>query len=174
ENGIKIEVEKNALYPERAIKSKAEIAHIAEAQQAAAAAVRAAGADIRAAHVARSGELMLNRKVLTSERVRRTIDETLLARDCMARETIAAGGRQAADPHHRGEGPLRARETIVLDIFPQHRTSSYWGDITRTVVKGPATDVQRKMYRAVLNAQAWARAQIKAGAQADRIHNGVH
>ncbi len=171
--GVKIEIAKGALYPEREIKNKTEIAHIATAQKAAAAAVRAAVADIRAADVSRSGELKLNRTVLTSERLRRTIDETLLAHDCAARETIAACGRHAADPHHRGEGPLRAGETIVLDIFPQHRKTGYWGDITRTVVKGAATDVQKWMYRAVLNAQARARGRIKPGARADEIHKDV-
>ncbi|MCO5068633.1 MAG: M24 family metallopeptidase [Kiritimatiellae bacterium] len=173
ESGVQVEIASAALYPEREVKGKREIEAIVVAQHAAAAAVRAAVADIRNAHIARSGELKLNRAVLSSERLRLTIDRTLLAHDCAARETIAACGRHAADPHHRGEGPLRVSETIVLDIFPQHRKTGYWGDITRTVVKGPATPKQLLMYRAVLKAQAQARARIKPGVRADLIHKEV-
>lgn len=167
---IRVDLASAGLYPERATKSVREIACITDAQRGAVAAMRAALRAIRAARVNRAAELVLEGKTLTSERLKALIDRALLDRQCVARETIAACGRHAADPHHRGEGPLRAGETIVLDIFPQHHPTGYWGDITRTVVKGQASPTVRRMYRAVRDAQGWARAALRPGLRADRIH----
>lgn len=170
---VRVELEPGALYPERARKNADEIARIAQVQAAAVAAVRAAVREIRRAHVNRAGELVLGKRVLTSEQLKRTVEGVLLERECQSREMIIACGRHAADPHHRGTGPLRAGETIVLDIFPQHQKSGYWGDITRTVVKGPARPELKRMYQAVLAAQTWARRAVRPRVRADRIHQGV-
>jgi len=105
--------------------------------------------------------------------VKLVVEFELLRHQCQARDTIVAGGRQAADPHDRGSGPLRAGETIVLDIFPQHKRHGYWGDITRTVVKGRARPELHRMYEAVRTAQAAALREVRAGARADHIHEGV-
>ncbi|MCX7900352.1 MAG: Xaa-Pro peptidase family protein [Methylocystis sp.] len=171
--GVKVEVAKADLYGERAVKSEEEVRHIARTQRAAVAAMKSALALLRASGVNRAGELTWGKRVLTSERLRAVIEHTLLDHDCVARDTIVACGAHAADPHNRGSGPLRAGQTIVIDIFPQHKKTGYWGDITRTVVKGIASDELRRMYRAVREAQTWALAQIREGARADRIHEGV-
>lgn len=173
QKGIRVTVQTAPAFPARAVKSGPEIKCIALSQAAAVAATNAAIRMIRAAGIGRSGELTLNRRALTSERVRYEVDATLLKHGCFARDTIIAGGRQAADPHDRGHGPLRAGQTIVLDIFPQHKTSGYWGDITRTVIKGPATPAQRAMYRAVLKAQLRALALVRPGMPVRRIHEEV-
>lgn len=171
--GIRVDIASCGLYPERATKSAREIACITEAQRGAVAAMRAALRAIRTAQVSRAGELVLDGKTLTSERLKALIVRTLLDRQCSAREMIVACGRHAADPHHRGEGPLRAGETIVLDIFPQHHPTGYWGDLTRTVVKGRASPTARRMFRAVRDAQRWARAALRPGVRADRIHSEI-
>lgn len=168
--GIDIEVVSGPLYPERETKSPHEIEQIAKVQRAAVTAMRAAIAAIRRAEIGRKNVLVLDGRPLTSERLKRIIATTLLDHDCSARDPIVACGPHAADPHHRGEGPLRAGQTIVLDIFPQHQRSGYWGDITRTVVKGKAPPKVRAMYRAVREAQAWAVRSLKPGVRADRIH----
>src|SRR3712207_8622764 len=62
------------------------------------------------------------------------------SRGCAAEGTIAAGGPQAADPHQRGSGPLRAGEAIILDIFPRGHEGRYHADMTRTFVKGEPGD----------------------------------
>lgn len=176
--GIRIDVMDGAAFPERQVKSSAELLRIAQAQQAAAAAVHAARELIAAARVARKGRdrgvLFLGREQLTSERLRSEIRQCLLRHDCGdPADTIVACGAQAADPHERGYGPLRAGQTIVIDIFPQHRGHGYWGDITRTFVKGRATPVQRAMYKAVLEAQECALAMVRAGVEASDIHKKV-
>jgi Xaa-Pro aminopeptidase len=68
---------------------------------------------------------------------------------------------------------LRADEPIVLDIFPRHGPSGYWGDMTRTVVKGTASREVVRMHRAVLDAQKRALAMIRPGVQGNSIHRAV-
>ena len=171
--GVRIDVVHGPLFPERAVKSPREIENIAQAQRASVAAMKSAIALITASRADRAGFLVSGGARLTSERVRHAIDQTLLAHDCAARDTIIAGGSQAADPHDRGSGPLRAGETIVIDIFPQHKKHGYWGDITRTVVKGRAAPEVRRMYAAVSAAQKAALEKIRAGASTRAIHEEV-
>jgi len=46
---------------------------------------------------------------------------------CTGEGTIVACGEQAATPHGVGHGPLRAHQSIVIDIFPRHLEHGYWG-----------------------------------------------
>ncbi len=61
-------------------------------------------------------------------------------------------GNQACDPHERGTGPLRPHELIILDIFPRVTRTGYYGDMTRTYLKGRPTDAQRKLVATVREA----------------------
>jgi len=170
---IKVKVAAGALFPERRHKSDAEINHIRQSQRAAVHAMKAAIALIRSSAPDKRQVLRVQRNVLTAEHVRHAIDTTLLNYDVMAEDTIVACGAQAVDPHERGHGPLRAGVPIVLDIFPRHKKHGYWGDITRTVVKGtPSADVQR-MYRAVLAAQKSALAAVRAGVAVRTVHQAA-
>ena len=81
----------------------------------------------------------------------------------LAANTIVAGGRQACDPHERGHGPLRAHEPIIIDIFPRSQKTGYFGDITRTVVRGRASEAVRKLYDTVCEGQKIAFEKIRAG-----------
>jgi len=171
--GIAVKVSREAPYPERETKSEEEIRRLQQAQTAAVQAMKAAVDSIRRAKISARGELMLDQRLLTSETVRQAIDVELMKCDCSARETIVACGPASAQPHERGAGPLRAGEPIVIDIFPQHRGHGYWGDLTRTVVKGRAPERLRALYAAVKAAQTAALKKVRAGAAADRIHEEV-
>ncbi len=171
--GIRIEVSDGPLYPSRAVKTRKEIACMEEVQRAAAAAVKKGVLLLRASTIDSGGTLRLGRHILTSERMKYEIEVELLSHQCATRGIIIAGGKQAADPHDTGSGPLRAGETIVLDIFPYHQKTGYWGDITRTVVKGRATPDQKRMYRAVKKAQADALTMVRAGAKGWAIHEYI-
>ena len=78
--------------------------------------------------------------------------------------TIVAGGEQACDPHERGSGPLRAHELIIIDFFPRHTVSGYYGDLTRTVIKGGASFAQRALWDTVLEGQELAISLLQPGA----------
>src|SRR5438876_831409 len=84
-------------------------------------------------------------KTLTSETLRAEIDSAILRAGGVPTNTIVAGGDQACDPHERGFGPLRADSLIILDIFPRDGKTGYWGDMTRTVVRGRGSEQQRQL-----------------------------
>ena len=171
--GIRVAVAEVAIFPERERKTPIEIEHLREAQRAAVAAMRRAIACLRESRIGPRGQLRWKGQLLTSERLRFEIQCALLQRQCHAPETIVAGGRQGADPHERGSGPLCAGEPIVLDIFPRHQRTGYWGDITRTVVKGEPKPEVRRMYRAVKAAQAAALRMLRPGVTGDAVHRQV-
>ena len=94
-------------------------------------------------------------KTLTSELLRAEIDCEILRNGMLPTGTICAGGTQGAQPHNSGSGPLKAHAPIVMDIFPRSPDSGYWGDLTRTVVRGKAPEIVRRAYDAVLEAREY-------------------
>lgn len=171
--GIRVMVAAQELFPERAVKRPDEIRKIKESQQAAVIAMRAAIHRIARADIDTNGFLILDGKKLTADDIQRTITRVLVEHGCLSKDTIVAGGQQAVDPHETGEGPLKAHEAIVIDIFPRHLTHGYWGDLTRTVVRGTAPASLRLMYQAVKAAQAAALNHVRAGARAESIHRAA-
>ncbi|WP_342803705.1 Xaa-Pro peptidase family protein [Pontiella sulfatireligans] len=168
--GFKIAIERKAICPERKVKDKAEIAKLRKSQQAAVAAMKSAISLIGSAKIGKNGHLFIEKEFLTSEKVRQLIHKTLIDHDCAGIETIVAGGDQGTDPHERGHGPLFAGQSVILDIFPRSEKTGYWGDISRTVCRGPASAELKKLYNAVKAAQAVALRAVKAGVCADEIH----
>ncbi len=160
------------LFPARAIKDEREVAAIAGAQQAAEAGMQAAVDTLRAATIT-DGALELDGTPLTSEEVRRRIHRALLEHDCSAQHTIVAGGEQGIDPHQAGHGPLPAHAPIIIDIFPRHDPSGYFGDITRTVVRGTIREDVQRLYDTVLAAQLAALNSVCDGADGKAIHDAV-
>ncbi len=172
-NGFDLRVVPVPALPQRARKSPAEVESIQAALKASEAALDVAVNAIRAASVDADGQLVLDGEVLTSQRVRFLIHRALLELEYNAQHTIVACGEQGCDPHQQGHGPLRERLPIIIDIFPRSATSGYFGDITRTVVKGQATDGLQRQYDAVLDAQLEALASVRAGADGRQIHEAV-
>ena len=112
-------------------------------------------------------------KPLTSELLRAEIDTAILREGGLAANTIVAGGDQACDPHERGHGPLYANSLIIFDIFPRDTKTGYWGDMTRTVVRGRASEPQRKLWQTVKDGQELALREIKDGADGMKIHKAI-
>jgi Xaa-Pro aminopeptidase len=105
--------------------------------------------------------------------VKQRINKAILDRGCVAAHTIVACGDQGCDPHNEGTGPLKANQSIILDIFPRSQSSGYWGDITRTVVKGRASERLKILFQAVNHGQKIALKQIKGGVKGSDIHQSV-
>ena len=172
ELGYTLTTRDEPFFPQRTIKNPEEIAAIEEAQTQMETAMRHAIDTIRKAEI-REDQLWRNGQILTSESLRVEIQKLLLERDCLAKDVIVAGGDQGADPHRRGDGPLPANKTIIIDIFGQSLKTRYWGDMTRTVVRGKATPAVKKLYADVLAAQELALAEIRDGADGCKIHQTV-
>jgi Xaa-Pro aminopeptidase len=117
--------------------------------------------------------LRWNGKTLTSEMLRAEIDSTILRAGGIPAGTIVAGGDQACDPHERGYGPLYADSLIILDVFPRDAKTGYFGDMTRTVLRGWASEAQRKLWETVKAGQALALKRIKAGVDGMTIHKAI-
>lgn len=161
-----------ALFPDREIKSAAEARAIAEGNRCSALGFAAVEALLRRARIV-GNRLMLERKPLTSERLREEIEVACLRAGAVSLDTIAAGGDQACDPHCVGHGPLRPHELIIVDIFPRVIATGYHGDMTRTFLKGSPSDAQRKLVAAVRSAHAEAIQAVRSGIDGRTVHDGV-
>ncbi|MFZ4774323.1 MAG: M24 family metallopeptidase [Terrimicrobiaceae bacterium] len=172
--GVRLKPAKGPLYSEREKKSAAEVRAIEAALRIAEAGM-ARGFELLASALPRKdGRLALGRRILTSELLRMEIETAIVRAGGEARgDTIVAGGEQACDPHGRGTGPLRANELIILDIFPRDARSGYFGDITRTVVRGKATDAQRKLWETCLQGQVMALENMKPGNDGGAVHESI-
>ena len=62
---------------------------------------------------------------------------------------------------------------MILDIFPRDAASGYYGDMTRTVVRGRASDEQRKLWETVRAGQALALKKMKPGVDGLKLHNEI-
>ncbi len=111
--------------------------------------------------------------VLTSERLKFAIESACLEAGATSLHTIAAGGDQGCDPHERGSGPLRPHELIIVDVFPRLIANGYFGDMTRTFLRGRASDAQRALVVTVRAAQRAALRTVRAGVEGRVVHAAV-
>lgn len=157
-------------FPERQRKDVAEVARIRDGVALAELGLDRALAILREAVPGPDRILWWEGAALTAERLRGEIAAAIARAGGTAAHTIVAPGAQGADPHQAGEGPIRAHEPLVLDIFPRVDRTGYFGDLTRTVVKGEAAPVVRRAWAAVRQAQETALALVRAGAIPKEIH----
>ena len=120
------------------------------------------------------GKLYLGTELLTSEKLRSIIESSLFSIGAIAENVIVACGDQACDPHEIGYGPISSNQLIVIDIFPKMRVSRYYGDMTRTFLKGKANSAQRSLVQTVFEAQKLAIKFLKSEVNAQTIHKNVN
>lgn len=169
---VKIEVAEGPLLPQREVKSPEEAKKIREGNAAIEKAFKVAENALKKATI-KNNKLYLDRKILTSERLRTLINISCLESGTIPNDTIVAGGNQACDPHCTGTGPLRPHELIIIDIFPRVTKTGYHGDMTRTFLKGKASEIQKKLVNTVLEAQKKALTLIKAETSSKKVHKAV-
>jgi Xaa-Pro aminopeptidase len=159
--------------PERQIKTPGEILLMTKATRITEEGMERAFEVLRASTVGAGKVLRWGGSILTSERLRMEIEATMLRAGAIpAGNSIVACGEQACDPHERGHGPLKANQLIILDLFPRAR-SGYYGDLTRTVVKGKATEAQSRLWEVCLLGQKLALGSLAHGADGGAIHREV-
>jgi Xaa-Pro aminopeptidase len=173
ESGVAVRIdESDAVAEIRAVKTAEEIEHIRRAQRANERAMAAAESLLESASVV-EGILQRDGDPLTSEAVRREIELTLVREGCALDETIVACGADAADPHDRGSGPLRADEPIVVDIFPRDTETRYHADMTRTFVKGEPTETLREWFDLTDAARQAALDAVEPGVTGATVHDAA-
>ncbi len=173
--GISVVLIKSPFEKARSVKNAAEIEKIAQSQKAAEAAMTAAIDIISRSSPddTGSGKLVYEGQVLTGKAVLLEIARVLMENDCADEETIVSCGPDSADPHGKTYGSLYANHPIVIDIFPQHKYNRYFGDMTRTVIRGDASEELIRMYDAVKTAQEIGVKTAKPGATCADVHNAV-
>ena len=172
-DGFKLEVKKEPFFDSREIKNDEEIGHIVKTLRNTENALEKAIDYIRKSKV-KDGVLYSTRNSqITSESIRQMINVELMKRGCAAKHTIVSCGEQSCVPHNTGNGPLRANESIIFDVFPKDEQTGYYADISRTVVKGKASSSLKKMYRAVASAQELVFKSAGNGTRGDVIHRNV-
>jgi len=170
---IRVRASNGLFWPEREAKTDEELKWMGRALRITETGMRRAIDVLRRSTITRGKKLKWSGKTLTSEVLRAEIDTAMLHAGGTPTATIVAGGDQACDPHERGHGPLRANSLIILDIFPRDAKTGYWGDMTRTVVRGRASEAQRKLWGTVKEGQALALKRIKAGVDGMKIHKAI-
>jgi Xaa-Pro aminopeptidase len=66
-----------------------------------------------------------------------------------------------------------ANAPLIVDIFPQLKSSKYYGDMTRTFVKGTPSDAQRQLVECVLRVQREAIQKVRPGILGSTLYNDV-
>lgn len=172
-NKIRLRPTNGLFWPQREAKSNKELQLMSHALRITEAGLARALQVLKASKPGPGKQLRWSGKPLTSEVLRAEIDSAILRAGGIPNGTIVAGGDQACDPHNRGSGPLYANSLIILDVFPRDAKSGYFGDLTRTVLRGRATEAQRKLWQTVKAGQALALRKIKAGVDGAEIHKAI-
>jgi len=172
-HGITLETTNGLFWPAREKKTAEEIKLLERALRITETGMKRGMDVLKASRPGPDKKLKWAGKIVTSEILRAEIDSAILRAGGVPTNTIVAGGDQACDPHERGFGPLKRDSLIILDVFPRDAKTGYWGDMTRTVVRGRANERQRKLWEAVKAGQALALKQIKAGVDGMRIHKTI-
>ncbi len=174
ECGIVVSPVEGMFRPERQIKTAEEIRLMTQATRITEQGMERAFEVLRAAKIGPRNILRWGGGILTSERLRIEIESTILRSGGIpAGNSIVACGEQACDPHERGHGPLKAHQLIILDLFPRAAATGYYGDLTRTVVRGKATEAQSRLWEVCLLGQKLALGALRSGADGGKIHREV-
>jgi len=173
ELGVRLEVEPDPFWPQREIKSATEVRAIRDALRAAEAGLGAGIAALKACRIGRDGWLRRDGRRFTAEDLRAAVNTRILAEGCLPSHTICAPGDQAVDPHEEGRGPIRAHTPVVMDIFPRSERTGYYGDLTRTVVRGHASDALKTVYALVHDGVRLGHRRVRPGVSGIVIHREI-
>jgi Xaa-Pro aminopeptidase len=170
---IRLHPTNGLFWPEREAKSESELRLMRKALEMTEAGMARGIEVLRQSKPGKAQRLQWHNANLTSEILRAEIDTAVLRAGGLPMNTIVAGGDQACDPHERGHGPLKGNSLIILDIFPRSAASGYYGDLTRTVLRGRASKAQRQLWETVNEGQALALRKMKPGVDGLKLHNEV-
>ncbi|MEJ2241100.1 MAG: Xaa-Pro peptidase family protein [Candidatus Bathyarchaeota archaeon] len=118
--------------------------------------------------------LYKNGKPLTVGILKSFFGQKLIEKGCIPEEDIIiACGKKSSDPHYLGdtEDKLKADQPIILDIYSQSLQKRYWTDMTRTIVKGNASNKIKNMFETIFEAKNSSLDAIKSGALGNEIYD---
>jgi Xaa-Pro aminopeptidase len=173
--GFNITPSETAFFPERIVKNEYEIRCLAKVERLTRKAMQQAERYLAYCSIGNDGILRdgeTGNRVKSAD-VRGAIETFLIMHGAMPAHTIVACGREGADPHNVGHGFIRANQTIIIDIFPRLLATGYWGDMTRTYVKGKAAPEIKKLYNTVRKGQDIGLSMVADGVDGAYIHKTI-
>ncbi len=171
--GFVLQIKKDPFFSERERKKTDEVKKIRDSLRVAELGLDAGIKALKKAKIDRDRYLYLNGSRLTSEAIKTIVNTTIMAQGWVPSHTIVSSGDQCCDPHHEGSGPLKANTSIIFDIFPRSQKTGYFGDLSRTVVRGRASERLKKAYITVQAGQEVAFRMIRDGADGRKIHQKI-
>jgi len=168
--GFSLHVKKDPFFPERERKRAEEVKKIGDSLRVAELGLEAGIGALKRAKTGRDRYLYLNGTRLTSDKLKTIVNTTIMAQGWVPSHTIISSGNQCCDPHHEGSGPIKADTSIIFDIFPRSQKTGYFGDLSRTVVRGRASERLKEAYVTVQAGQEVAFRMIRDGVSAREIH----
>jgi Xaa-Pro aminopeptidase len=168
---IRVEAAEGSFWPRRQFKMPEEVRALEQALRIAEAGMARGHEVLKASKARKDGTLSWKGGTLSAEVLRMEMELAVVRAGGEARgDTIVACGEMACDPHERGKGALLANQLIILDIFPRDSRSGYFGDLTRTVIRGRANDAQRHIWETCLAGQQRVLQALRPGLKGQKIH----
>ncbi len=161
-NGVELVVDRDLFDDRRRSKNETELRGIRNAQRACEAALDASRDLLRRSRANGAG-LEVDGEPLTSERLKRVIEDVFADHAVEGGEMIVAHGPQSAVGHDMGSGQIAPNEPIVIDLFPRDKATGCHSDMTRTYVVGEPSDEVKEWYRLVKEALDTSTAGVKPG-----------
>ena len=171
--GFSLQARKEPFFSERERKRDDEVKKIRDSLRVAELGLDAGIRALKKAKIGRDRYLYLNSSRLTSEKLKTIVNTTIMAEGWIPSHTIISSGDQCCDPHHEGNGPIKAHTSIIFDIFPRSQKTGYFGDLSRTVVRGRASERLKEAYVTVQAGQEVAYRMIRDGADGKEIHQKI-
>jgi Xaa-Pro aminopeptidase len=171
--GFSVQIKRDPFWDERETKNRREVKQITESLRVARLGLEAGIRTLKRTKTKRDGYLYLNGTRLTSEMLKTAVNTTIMAQGWLPSHTIISSGNQCVDPHHEGSGPIKANTSIIFDIFPRSQQNGYFGDLSRTVVRGRASDKLKEIYATVQAGQQIGFDDIRDGVSGKQVHQKI-
>jgi Xaa-Pro aminopeptidase len=171
-NGIDVVVDRDVFDNRRRSKNQTELRGIRKAQKACEAALDVSRDLLRRAET-NGGGLEVDGEPLTSERIKRAIEDVFADHDVEGSDMIVAHGPQTAVGHDMGSGQIKPDEPIVFDLFPRDKETGCYADMTRTYVVGEPSDELKEWHGLVKQALEESTAEVKPGVNGRKLYEQV-
>ncbi len=171
--GFILQTKRDPFFTQREIKKAHEVQKIRDSLRVAEMGLEAGIQALKKARIGRDRYLYVNRSRLTSEALKTIVNTTIMAHGWLPSHTIISSGNQCCDPHHEGSGPIKAGSSIIFDIFPRSQKTGYFGDLSRTVVRGRASEHLKKAFATVAAGQELAFRMIRDGVEGKEVHQKI-
>lgn len=171
--GFTLVIKSDPFFDDRERKRSEEVKNIEKSLRVAELGLEAGIQALKKSRIGKDHYLYLDGRRLTSEALKTIVNTTIMAQGWVPSHTIIASGNQCCDPHDEGSGPIKADTSIIFDIFPRSQKTGYFGDLSRTVVRGRASERLKEAYATVEAGQELAFRMIRDGVNGREVHQRI-